>query len=118
LPDSICIACAGGISFTTSPPWKRSSAFCPSSIHIPGSARRPIRASAIKAEIRKTLARVCGTIGCPNTSRVDKGSEFISRDLDLWAYTNPVTLDFSRPGKPTDNDFIEAFNSKQRSECL
>uniref|UniRef100_UPI002492A95A integrase core domain-containing protein n=1 Tax=Roseibium album TaxID=311410 RepID=UPI002492A95A len=46
------------------------------------------------------------------------GSEFISRDLDLWAYANEVTLDFSRPGKPTDNGFIEAFNSKFRAECL
>ena len=26
--------------------------------------------------------------------------------LDLWAYANDVTLDFSRPGKPTDNGFI------------
>jgi hypothetical protein len=48
----------------------------------------------------------------------DNGSEFISRDLDLCAYGNNVTLDFSRPGKPTDNGFIEAFNSKLRSECL
>ena len=31
---------------------------------------------------------------------------------------NGVELDFSRPGKPTDNAFIEAFNSKFRSECL
>ena len=50
--------------------------------------------------------------------RVDNGSEFISRDLDLWAYANHVTLDFSRPAKPTDNGFIEAFNSKLRAECL
>ena len=28
------------------------------------------------------------------------GSEFVSRDLDLWAYRHGVTLDFSRPGKP------------------
>ena len=27
-------------------------------------------------------------------------------------------LDFSRPRKPTDNGFIEAFNSKLRAECL
>jgi putative transposase len=40
------------------------------------------------------------------------------RDLDLWAYANEVTLDFSQPGKPTDNGFIEAFNSKLRAECL
>ena len=38
--------------------------------------------------------------------------------MDLWAYKHNVTLDFSRPGKPTDNAFIEAFNSKLRSECL
>jgi len=49
---------------------------------------------------------------------VDNGSEFISRDMDLWAYQRGVTLDFFRPGKPTDNAFIEAFNSKLRSECL
>jgi putative transposase len=29
-----------------------------------------------------------------------------------------VALDFSRPGKPTDNAFIESFNGKFRSECL
>jgi len=30
----------------------------------------------------------------------------------------PFTLDFSRPGKPTDNAFIEAFNGRFRAECL
>jgi transposase InsO family protein len=44
--------------------------------------------------------------------RVDQGTEFVSRDLDLWAYHRGVTLDFCRPGKPTDNAFIEAFNSR------
>jgi len=38
---------------------------------------------------------------------VDQGSEIISRDLDLWAYTNGVTPDFSRPGRPTDTDVVE-----------
>ncbi len=33
-------------------------------------------------------------------------------------YAKGVTLDFSRPGKPTDNAFIEAFNGRFRSECL
>ena len=65
-----------------------------------------------------TLERVCKNIGYPKSIRVDQGSEFISRDLDLWAYANNVTLDFSRPSKPTDNSFIESFNGKFRSECL
>ncbi len=47
---------------------------------------------------------------CPKRIQVDNGSEFISKDLDKWAYENSVTLDFSRPGKPTDNALIESFN--------
>jgi putative transposase len=66
----------------------------------------------------QTLERVCGMIGYPEVIRVDQSSEFISRDLDLWAYAHGVTLDFSRPGKPTDNAFIEAFNGRFRAECL
>ena len=42
----------------------------------------------------------------------------MSRDVDLWAYQRGVTLDFSRLGKPNDNAYIEAFNSKLQSECL
>ena len=69
-------------------------------------------------DVVQTLEKVCSKAGYPSTIRVDQGSEFVSRDLDLWAYTNGVTLDFSRPGKPTDNAFIEAFNGRFRAECL
>lgn len=69
-------------------------------------------------DVVATLERVCKIIGFPKAIRVDQGSEFISRDLDLWAYQRGVILDFSRPGKPTDNAFIESFNGKFRAECL
>ena len=49
---------------------------------------------------------------------MDNGSQFSSNEINLWAYANWVILDFSRPGKPTDNAFIEAFNSRFRFECL
>jgi len=54
----------------------------------------------------------------PRAIRVDNGPEFISKVLDQWAYLNNVELDFSRPGKPTDNGLIEAFNGRLRQECL
>ena len=50
--------------------------------------------------------------GLPQTIQVDNGPEFISKDLYLGAYWNKVKLDFSRPGKPTDNAFIESFNGR------
>jgi len=69
-------------------------------------------------DVVATLDRVCNEVGFPATIRVDQGSEFVSRDLDLWAYQRGVTQDFSRPGKPTDNAYIEAFNGRFRAECL
>jgi putative transposase len=70
------------------------------------------------ADVVRTLERVTAEHGMPRTIRVDQGPEFISKDLDLWAYMNGVVLDFSRPGKPTDNSFVEAFNGKVRAECV
>lgn len=69
-------------------------------------------------DVVQTLDRICRQTGYPKMIRVDQGSEFISRDLDLWALSKGVVLDFSRPGKPMDNAFIEAFNGRLRSECL
>ena len=38
------------------------------------------------ADVVMALERICGEVGYPKTIRVDQGSEFVSRDLDLWAY--------------------------------
>lgn len=38
--------------------------------------------------------------------------------MDKWAYERGVELDFSRPGKPTDNAQVESFNGRFRQECL
>jgi putative transposase len=38
--------------------------------------------------------------------------------VDQWGYERRVEQDFSRPGKPTDNDMIESFNGRLRQECL
>jgi putative transposase len=56
--------------------------------------------------------------GIPKVLFCDNGSEFTSQILDLWAYQNGVKIDFSRPGKPTDNAYVESFNGTFRAECL
>ena len=64
------------------------------------------------------LEQARGQYGLPTTIRVDQGSQFTSKELDLWAHANGITLDFSRPGKPTDNAYAESFNATVRLECL
>ena len=66
-------------------------------------------------DVVRILKGVPSRRGKPQTIRVDNGPEFISRSLDLWAYSSGAKLDFSRPGKPTDNAFIESFNGRLRS---
>ena len=36
----------------------------------------------------------------------------------MWAYRHGVKLDYTRPGKPTDNGLIESFNGRLRDEFL
>jgi transposase InsO family protein len=73
----------------------------------------------IKGEqVVAAMARISSLRGAPKTIRVDNGPEFISKALDRWAYENGVTLDFGRPGRPTDNAFVESFNGRLRDECL
>ena len=69
-------------------------------------------------DVVATLERITPEHGFPKRIKVDNGPEFISKDLDRWAYWNHVELDISRPGRPSDNALVEAFNSRFRQECL
>ena len=67
-------------------------------------------------DVVKALDHLGASRSLPKTIRVDNGTEFTSKAMDRWAYENGVTLDFSRPGKPTDNALIESFNGSVRAE--
>ena len=69
-------------------------------------------------DVVAVLEHLVRKYGRPLRIRVDNGPEFISKQLDQWAYWNGVELDFSRPGKPTDNAFVESFNNRVRQELL
>jgi putative transposase len=66
----------------------------------------------------QAVERIAVHRGASKLIRVDHGPEFVSKVLDRWAYEKGVTLDFFRPGKPTDNCFVESFNGRLRDECL
>lgn len=69
-------------------------------------------------KVIQILENVCEFEGSPDFITVDNGPEFICLALDKWAYQKQIKLHFSRPGKPTDNAYIESFNGKLRDEFL
>lgn len=69
-------------------------------------------------DVARVLTAITEARGLPCTIKSDNGSEFISKVMDKWAYERGVELDFSRPGKPTDNANVESFNGRLRQECL
>ena len=69
-------------------------------------------------QVAVLMSQLAATRGVPRRLQTDNGSEFVSKALDRWAYENQITMDFSRPGRPTDNPFIESFNGSLRDECL
>ena len=73
----------------------------------------------LRAEhVVSALNRIAARRGAPRHIFVDNGSEFSGRLLDMRAYHHKSKIDFSRPGKPTDNCHIETFNGSFRDECL
>ena len=68
--------------------------------------------------VKRVLERLSEERGLPEAITVDNGPEFISQAVDEWAYRRDVKLDFIRPGKPTDNPYVESFHDKFRDECL
>jgi putative transposase len=64
------------------------------------------------------LDAAAATRGLPKSITVDNGTEFTSKALDEWAWRRGVKLDYTRPGKPTDNGLIDSFNVRLRDEFL
>jgi putative transposase len=76
------------------------------------------RASFRAHQVVEALDQIVKERGRPKSIRCDNGPEFAGRVLDQWAFFNQVELDFSRPGTPTDNAYIESFNARLRQELL
>jgi len=70
------------------------------------------------SHVSNVLTRLVQERDKPEYIHCDNGSEFTSKVMDQWAWLNDIRLDFSTPGKPTENAYIESFNGRVRQECL
>ena len=77
-----------------------------------------VDSSLTGTKVAQALSEIIAERGAPVSITVDNGTEFQSKAMDLWSYQHGVNLDFIRPGRPTENGYIESFNGWLRDECL
>lgn len=77
-----------------------------------------IDTSISSKRVIRTLDRIIERQGKPSTIRVDNGPEFTAAAFTLWAKEQEITIQFTQPGKPMQNGFIERFNRIYREGIL
>ena len=70
------------------------------------------------ARIIRVFDRIAAWRGYPTKMRMDNGPEFVSAQLAGWAEQHGIDLEFTQPGKPTQNPYVERFNRIFREEVL
>ena len=68
--------------------------------------------------VTRVLDQIIAERGLPRAIRCDNGPELTSRHFLAWALERKIDLVHIQPGKPTQNAYVESFNSKLREECL
>ena len=70
------------------------------------------------ARIIRVLDRIAAWRGYSTKTLMDNGLEFVSAQLAGWALQHGIDLEFTQPGKPTQNSYVERFNRTFREEVL
>jgi putative transposase len=60
--------------------------------------------------VTQILERTIHEQGKPNCIRVDNGPEFISKEFKDWCERKEIAVQYTQPGKPMQNGYIERFN--------
>ena len=68
--------------------------------------------------VARELTALIARRGKPGLVVSDHGTEFASNAMLAWSEATGVPWHFIAPGKPMQNGFCEAFNSKMRDELL
>jgi putative transposase len=77
-----------------------------------------IDTSLSSERVIRVLERLCEQRGYPRQLRSDNGPEFLADKIGEWARQHDVHWDFIKPGKPTQNGYIERFNRTYREDVL
>ncbi len=74
--------------------------------------------SITSSRLIRMLETAIWEYGKPRKIRSDNGPEFISKEFEQWCKANEIEHQFTQPGCPTQNAFIERFNGSYRRGVL
>jgi putative transposase len=57
--------------------------------------------------VTQILERTIHEQGKPSCIRVDNGPEFISKEFNDWCESKGIKVQYTQPGKPMQNGYIE-----------
>lgn len=66
----------------------------------------------------RSLEQIIEWRGQPEKIRCDNGPEYISQAMGSWAQRRGIVLDFTQPGNPQQNAYIERYNRTVRYDWL
>lgn len=69
-------------------------------------------------QVTRILDQVADGRGYPQRLRLDNGSEFTALHFKDWAKQHGILLDFTEPGCPYQNAYVERFNRTFREDVL
>ena len=64
------------------------------------------------------LEQIAEQKGTPKVIRVDNGPEFIAAKFKEWCTKNGIRIQYTQPGRPMQNGYIERFNRFYREDVL
>ena len=68
--------------------------------------------------VTRVLEQAMSRWGKPQSIRCDNGPEISSRHFLAWAIDHRIDVLHIRPGRPTENAYVESFHGRLRDECL
>jgi transposase InsO family protein len=110
---------SGGPSTSSTTAWPTVAPFVLSVVDVFSRSSEVLEAgSSFTGERVAALLERAAAGRLPEVITADHGTEFTSKAFDAWAFERGVKLDFTTPGKPTENGFVESFQGRFRDECL
>lgn len=77
-----------------------------------------IDVSLTAERITRVMDQILLVRGAPERIHVDHGPEFTSATFISWCQQRNIIIEYTQPGKPTQNAFIERFNGIYRDGVL